>query len=514
MKKKYSLSLLAFLCLILSGYGQIYTEDFTGQNGKGSVGPTPTTDVSGVTWSVDISSAALTASTDWFQVVNEFFEARDIDGNAIWLSPSIDISAFTDVFFNLDASEQGTMEASDIFNTEYRINGGGWLTAAINGNLNDDFTNATVSQTGLLGNTLEIRVTMNNGAGIEYHRLNDIIVDGTAAVASDLVISGTPTDHGTSCLTTAATTVTYTITNNSTTITALNVDVTSDDPQFAVSGLTSTTILPAGTADYDVTFTPTALGAQAATITVSSTTITDDATSALTGTGITSPTIDTQPTNQVTIVGGAAAFSITSPDATSYQWEVSTDGGTTWNTLAGETADTYTIAATTLAMDGNQYRCLATNVCGSTPSNAATLSVATIADVVITEIMYNSAGVDDEWIEICNVSGSTQVLNGYSINYNGGSFTFPATGVNVADGACITVSLGSDGDGDYNNGNGTIGNCQFTPDYGIDASTNDTNNLNNGGGMLSIIAPDGTTTIDTVTYDDDDGAGVDRMLGK
>ena len=38
------------------------------------------------------------------------------------------------------------------------------------------------------------------------------------------------------------------------------------------------------------------------------------------------------------------------------------------------------------------------------------------ADVVITEIMYNSAGIDDEWIEICNVSGSTQVLNNYTIN--------------------------------------------------------------------------------------------------
>ena len=125
----------------------------------------------------------------------------------------------------------------------------------------------------------------------------------------------------------------------------------------------------------------------------------------------------------------------------------------------------------------------------------------TLADVVITEIMYNSAGADDEWIEICNVSGVSQVLNDYTVRYNGGvEFTFPSTGVIIADGTCITVSLGSNGDGTYNN------TCPFTPDYGIGASTNNTNNLSNASGTVSIVASDGSTTIDTVAYDDADGA--------
>ncbi|WP_299365991.1 hypothetical protein [Winogradskyella sp.] len=202
MKKNY-LSLISLLLVLTFGYGQIYTENFTGQNGKGAVGPTPTIDVSGVTWSIDVSSAALTATTDWFQVVNEVFEARDIDGNAIWLSPSINISSYTNVSFSLGASEQGTMEAADIFNTEYRIDGGIWTAATTNGNLNDDFTSATVSQTGLLGNTLEIRVTMNNNAGAEYHRLDNIIVDGTLVGGgcniSDIALSNTGAcnDNGT-----------------------------------------------------------------------------------------------------------------------------------------------------------------------------------------------------------------------------------------------------------------------------------------------------------------------------
>ncbi|WP_418512523.1 choice-of-anchor D domain-containing protein [Corallibacter sp.] len=187
MKKNYIILLIAFLCLTITGFGQIYTENFTGQNGKGAVGPTPTTDLTGVTWNIDISGASLTATTDWFRVQNEVFEARDIDGDGIWYSPSIDISAYTNVYFNLDAAERGTMEASDIFNTEYRINGGIWTSAATNGNLNDDFTSATVSQTGLNGNTLEIRVTMNNGAGSEYHTLDNILVDGTPASTNTTV---------------------------------------------------------------------------------------------------------------------------------------------------------------------------------------------------------------------------------------------------------------------------------------------------------------------------------------
>ena len=113
------------------------------------------------------------------------------------------------------------------------------------------------------------------------------------------------------------------------------------------------------------------------------------------------------------------------------------------------------------------------------------------ADVVITEIMYNSAGIDDEWIEICNVSGSAQTLNNYTINYEGSPiFTFPSTGVTIADGACITVSLGSNGDGIYNN------DCPFTPDYGFGASTNNTDNLVNSTATISLVASDGTTTID------------------
>lgn len=187
MKKLYLILLCAVFCLgAASSYAAtIYSEDFSGQNGKGAIGPTPTTDLSGVAWTIDISSTSLSAGTDWFRVVSERMEARDIDGNAFWYSPSIDISSFTNVAFTLDASESGSMESSDIFRTHYRINGGSWTLASTNGSLNDDFTSRVVSQSGLSGSTIEIRVTVNNGAGSEYHRIDNIIVTGDPAATND-----------------------------------------------------------------------------------------------------------------------------------------------------------------------------------------------------------------------------------------------------------------------------------------------------------------------------------------
>ncbi|WP_298513538.1 lamin tail domain-containing protein [uncultured Kordia sp.] len=140
-------------------------------------------------------------------------------------------------------------------------------------------------------------------------------------------------------------------------------------------------------------------------------------------------------------------------------------------------------------------------------SGILTINTPPTADVVITEIMYNTSGTDDEWIEICNVSGSTQNLSSYIIDVGGTTEHTFGAGTMLADGACITISLGSNGDGTYNPG------CNFTPDEGEDASTNSTNNLSNSTDTITLFAADGTTVADIVTYDDADGAdGNDASL--
>ncbi|MCC1485626.1 beta strand repeat-containing protein, partial [Winogradskyella immobilis] len=212
------------------------------------------------------------------------------------------------------------------------------------------------------------------------------------------------------------------------------------------------------------------------------------------------PVIITQPTSQIVIAPDTANFTVIATDAISYQWEVSTDGGTIWNPVStgtGGTTDSYTTIATDSSISGNQYRCVITNACGLTTSNATVLTVETLADVVISELMYNTSGIDDEWIEICNISGSPQVLNNYTIRVDGAiEFTFPSSGIVIADGDCITISLGDGGGTEYNPG------CPFTPDF---TNGSGTGTLANSSRTITLIATN-NSIIDSVTYDNSDGA--------
>lgn len=195
--KKVGLALISILAYINFGYGQttIYSENFDGQNGKGAVGPSSIVNTTEVTWSIDVSSATLSNTNDYFQVVGDIFDARDLDGVSIWYSPILDISAFTNVQFSLDASESNQLEVSDTYVTEYRINGGAWTIASNNGNLSDDFTSLVVSETGLTGNTLELRVSMNINAGSERMFLDNVLVEGTAPI-STIIIANPSTASG------------------------------------------------------------------------------------------------------------------------------------------------------------------------------------------------------------------------------------------------------------------------------------------------------------------------------
>ena len=197
---KNTFLILSCLLFTFNAYSQeiIYFEDFTDQNGKGAVGSPPTIDTSGVDWSVDVTGANFVDNNDWFHVVDDIFETRDVDGECIWLSPIVNISNHSNVSFSIVVWEVGSMELADFVKTEYRINGGGWTAAANNGYLNDDFGNALVSQSGLTGDSLEIRVIVINNVGTEYHRFDDVKVEGTLIVPSINLstISGNTNESG------------------------------------------------------------------------------------------------------------------------------------------------------------------------------------------------------------------------------------------------------------------------------------------------------------------------------
>ena len=88
------------------------------------------------------------------------------------------------------------------------------------------------------------------------------------------------------------------------------------------------------------------------------------------------PQITTQPTNQQVCGGATATFSAAAsgtPTPT-VQWQVSSDNGSTWTDLAGETTTTLSVGASA-ADNGKQYRAVFTNSAGSATTNAATLTV-------------------------------------------------------------------------------------------------------------------------------------------
>lgn len=371
MKKKYSLIFLAFLCFVVSGYGQA-SESFTNipTNSSTSYLTRNWTGDDGFDWT------ATDARTD-----------QDITGNAITLR--------TGSLTNDTSVSNGCGTVT--FDYRRVFSGNSTLQLFVNGVQYGG--NITVSSTA--ASTASIPVNVSGNVDVELRNSgNRTVIDNlswTSAVASDLVISGTPTDHGSSCLSAAASPVTYTITNNSAAI-ALNVDVSSDDAQFVISNWTPQAIIPSGTATFDVTFTPTAIGAQNATITVTSTNA-SGSTIDLDGTGISNPTITTQPANQIEQIPDTATFSVASSDASSYQWEVSTNGGSTWTPIGGANATSFTTGATDASMDGNLYRCILTNACGNTTSNSASLTVTNPSpnNVTSTRGCFEDTSVNIDW---------------------------------------------------------------------------------------------------------------------
>ncbi len=109
--------------------------------------------------------------------------------------------------------------------------------------------------------------------------------------------------------------------------------------------------------------------------------------------------------------------------------------------------------------------------------------------LVINEIMYNSPGADEEWIELYNGTGASVDLENWKILDSDAShtpITIPA-GYSIADSGFFTIEVATNGD------------FPFTPDY--DGSGNF--QLNNSGDVVRIYNADGIL-MDIVNYSDSD----------
>ncbi|MCW8398412.1 IPT/TIG domain-containing protein [Legionella sp. PATHC038] len=136
-----------------------------------------------------------------------------------------------------------------------------------------------------------------------------------------------------------------------------------------------------------------------------------DATSASVTTAAATLTVNstlssTDPATAIKDVGQTATFSTTASGGTtpySYQWQVSTDGGTTFNNVStgtGGTTASYTTASLTLGNNNNRYRVLV--------SDAASASVTTAAAILTVNSALSSTNPSDA----LNISpGATATFN-------------------------------------------------------------------------------------------------------
>jgi M6 family metalloprotease-like protein len=105
--------------------------------------------------------------------------------------------------------------------------------------------------------------------------------------------------------------------------------------------------------------------------------------------GCVPPSISANPADRTVRTGTTASFSVTaSGTSLTYQWQISTNGGSAFaNVTAGTggTTATYTTAATISTDNGSKYRCIVSGACLPTAtSTAATLTV-TNATVLLSE---------------------------------------------------------------------------------------------------------------------------------
>ncbi len=90
------------------------------------------------------------------------------------------------------------------------------------------------------------------------------------------------------------------------------------------------------------------------------------------------PVITTQPASATICAGAAQTFSVTATTGVgtlTYQWQFSTNGGSTWSNIAGATSASFAQTNVLVGQNGYRFRVIVTAGCGSVTSNAATLTV-------------------------------------------------------------------------------------------------------------------------------------------
>ncbi|WP_299337692.1 choice-of-anchor D domain-containing protein [uncultured Psychroserpens sp.] len=438
MKKNYSLILIAFLCLVITSYAQVTTIDFETLG----AGYTPSTTFgTGNTDTFNRTGTAINGNATFH------WAAEDISGNPSITLDQIDVTGSTSFTFAVDLSYDNAAQwdATDELLITYSIDGGAYQNLMAVQHINTD--------------------AFNNPAAL------DLDFNGNGDPGQELSTTAFTTFTTSSITLTANTTLDIDFQFNN--LTSNGEGILIDNIVITESGGSPTPTITASPSSlsgftYVETFGPSA-----------------EQSFDVSGSDLTNDIIISPPTN----------------------WEISTVSGGPYQTTAitlnqasGTVANTtiYTRLVSGLLNVNSPFSgnvtCTST---GATTRNIGLNGTVTlpVADVVITEIMYNPPAANDyEWIEICNLNGTAQDVSDYTIDVNGTTrFTFPSS-TTIPANSCITVLLG-------HLSSSPAPECPFTPDYSNPIGA--TNFLTNGGATITLETPTNVVA-DSVAYDDAD----------
>jgi hypothetical protein len=179
-----------------------------------------------------------------------------------------------------------------------------------------------------------------------------------------------------------------------------------------ISGATSTTY----------TFTPTAAQSGSLYRAVFTNISSTATTTAATLTVNTAPVVGTNPSSQTVNAGqsvGFTAMASGTPPPT-VQWQVSTNGGSSYTPISGATTTTYTFTPTA-TQSGSLYHAVFTNIAGTVTTAAATLTVINAAPVVTTNPSSQTVNAGQSVSFTAAASGMPMPTVQWQVSTNGGS---------------------------------------------------------------------------------------------
>jgi len=155
----------------------------------------------------------------------------------------------------------------------------------------------------------------------------------------------------------------------------------------------------------------------------------------------TPPSVATQPGDVSVTYGANASFTAAAGGSPTVQWQVSTNGGTSYSDLPGATSATLSLTRPPASSSGNKYHAVFTNTCGSATSNAATLTIAR-KNLIVNGASANSRTYDGTDNATVSFAGATLsgVISPDVVSIDSSVYAAHFDNKNVGNGKPVTVT--------------------------------------------------------------------------